>query len=163
MDLKYSIAIDFGRMCRSIVCPLVGSADGDRVQVIVERLISTGSNKANKRSKVAVIGHLECLVVAQAVFDEDDHGWKAGFHEDQVHQQPRRPPVAVNERMNVNEFVVGERRQLDRMNVESFLGIQPLNEFVHFVLYILWLYRREAADINLSIAENARLHRVDEA
>ena len=58
----------------------------------------------DKWSNVPLVGRLEVLVVLEPVLLPDDDRRVARLHQDEVHQQPARPPVAVDERVDVDEL-----------------------------------------------------------
>ena len=98
-------------------------------------------DEAHERPDVAVVGRLEVRVVVGSPLDRDDDRRVAGLHQDQVHQQSARAAVAVVERVNVNEPVVRERRHLDRVKAESFLGVQPVDKLADQTLHAAGIRR----------------------
>lgn len=60
------------------------------------------SNSPHKRPDVPLIGSLQVLVVHVAVLLGDDDRRVARLHEQQVHQQAGRPPVAIHERVDMD-------------------------------------------------------------
>ena len=58
----------------------------------------------DKRANIPLVGRLEVLVVLEPVLLPDDDRRVARLHQDEVHQQPARPPVAVDKRVDVDEL-----------------------------------------------------------
>ena len=58
----------------------------------------------DKRANVSLVGSLEELVVLEPVLLPDDDRRVARLHQDEVHEQPAGPPVAVDERVDVDEL-----------------------------------------------------------
>lgn len=63
-------------------------------------------HKPDKGPHVALVGGLQVLVVEVAVLLGDDDGRVPGLHQQQVHEQPRGSPVAIDEGMDVDKLVV---------------------------------------------------------
>ena len=111
----------------------------------------------DKRANVSLVGSLEELVVLEPVLLPDDDRRVARLHQDEVHEQPAGPPVAVDERVDVDELVVCEGGEPDRVEVTVLRRVEPLDELVHEELNVRRVRRYVISHVHLRAPDHAGL------
>lgn len=114
----------------------------DRREVEVEGPFDAPRDEADEGRRAAVVRLPERPVVRPAVVPQDNHEGVAVLQEHAVHQQPRDPAVALEERVNANEPVVEDGGELDRPQLVR-VRAEPLHQLNHSGLDFLWHRRHE--------------------
>ena len=78
-----------------------------------------------------------------------DDGWIAALHEHEVHQQATGASVPVVERVNVDEAIVGEGGQLEGVEGERILRVEPVDKLGDEARHVGRRRRDKVADKNL--------------
>ena len=111
----------------------------------------------DKRANVSLVGSLEELVVLEPVLLPDDDRRVARLHQDEVHEQPAGPPVAVDERVDVDELVVCEGGEPDRVEVAVLRRVEPVDELVHEELNVRRVRRYVISHVDLRAPDHTGL------
>ena len=91
----------------------------------------------DQRKDVSVIGKFQGSKVLVPVEAIDDQRCVAVFLNDEEDQGPRKAPVAISERMNLDESMVEPSGQNDRMMALRFVPPVEGDEVVDFTLHVL--------------------------
>ena len=127
-------------------------------------MLDAARNEPNKRLHISLVRHFQIPIVVESLLLLDYDRRVARLHENEIHEDPSAPPVAIIERMDVDELVVGQGGHLNGMRLlQQLFRVEPLDELGHEDWHVSWSWRHKAADKHLMLAELARLDWVAEA
>lgn len=89
------------------------------------------SHERHERFQIAFVRLSQRIEVNAPVLVFNHCGWESSLNQNQIHENPRAPAIAIVKRVDADEVVMGEGAGDNRMSCLQIL-VGPLDQFLHF-------------------------------